>query len=459
MKIQYFLSISLLTLSLSMASCSSDSEPEKDKNIDIATDLSGTWISDLGSLWEYHSFSNGSYAYSDNTLGNWKSLNTERGNYRIANGNEVSCTYTYNGATVTRSFTVTDIKKLSFTALYDDGTTHTYSKLVSTVEVVPGEDSKLSFESGFPKVSGYASHNTAVATVDNSGMVTAKATGHTYVDVKTPEGTGVVEIIAFDRNNMFDDYSFAFGKTVAEIVNVKGTNYTYREPEKGIKYASDNYVVDEEQYLTGSVDMRHIESVTLILNKNIGTTELIKYLDAAYGQYSKTDNVYSYLTGEFVEGYPLYAKYDSSENSLTYTLAKMRDFWYDYTNLFGADEPTVSTVMKSYGHTYIFSDYNYSANGTDFYFVYDNNEVNMVGFSYNSENKVAQYIIYLATNYASFVADINTWLSQKYQFSAADSTKSVNVYYDSTKRIRVELDISEGFVTYTDLQQTPITTK
>ena len=124
------------------------------------------------------------------------------------------------------------------------------------------------------------------------------------------------------------------------------------------------------------------------------------------------------------------------------------DLWADFTTLFGSDKNTVKSTMESMGYSYGFSDSSYSANGSDYYFIENNDYADVVGFVFNTDNQVSQYWVYYKS---SKVNDVNDYLTRKYTAAENENTENAYVFYNANKDLKIVLDSMNGTVVYTKL--------
>ena len=124
------------------------------------------------------------------------------------------------------------------------------------------------------------------------------------------------------------------------------------------------------------------------------------------------------------------------------------DLWMDYTVLFGLDKNTVKSRVESYGCSFSFSDYSYSANGSDYYLIENNDYADIVGFVFNADDQVSQYWVYYSI---SKVDDVYSYLTQKYTAAEDENTEYAYVFYNGTKDLKVVFDLMNGAVVYTKL--------
>ena len=451
----------LVACMLLITSCQEDGEELFRLQLD---QLEGEWVYDAPQegVWEVQKFMpSGVFYYSNKSIGSWKFQNSMNdGRYWIEEGNRVTWQYFLNEVPTQIKFTVFDINSYSYTGEYNDGAIlgkFTYAKLLSRLELKPGETKKPDYAS-FVKanINGYSTHNSKIVTVDDSGNITAVSLGHTYIDIVTDNGTAVIEIIVFDRDNMFGDYSFAFGKTIPEIIEKVGDDYVYREDNNGLTYYLDDYLADELYFITGLYDKIHVEYVYLKLNDNISKSVIISHLNEKYTYLSDADGIYNYVTNQFVNDNPIAIIYDSNQSKLSYVVLKPDDCWVDFSYLFGQTDNIVNKEMVEFGYTYLFSDYSYSKDGSDYYSIKDSKQASMVGFVFNGEKKMCEYWIYLYDDYMDYANDIIAWLKSKYVLSTTETTNRQYVFYDKLNRMRIVFDAS-GYVSYTDSEQVPFT--
>lgn len=458
MKKFIFIALGLLCLS----ACTHDNET----TVLEIDQMVGEWVYDHPEegIWETQKFlSSGVFYFSNKvTGGSWKFSNDRNaGRYWIDGDNRVTCQLSLGGMSWELKMEMMEISEYSYTAEFNDGASlgvFTYSKLLSSKRIRPGERFTPEFsEAEKSEITGFRSHNSSVAEVDSdNGIVTGVNAGHTYIDVETKRGTAVVEVTVFDPDNMFKDYSFAFGKTVSEIVSLKGDNYSFRDDEIGVVYVTDDFVTDTVKYITGMYDKAHIEFIRLSLNDNVSSDAIDKHLSNKYELISSKDGCTSYVTDKTFESKPVCVVYDSKSSMLSYVLLRPSDRWTDFKYLFGLDKNAVKSEMQHYGYPYLFSDGSYSKDGSYYYQINDSEDAVMVGFVFNPEGFVCEYWIYLSENFMTNASAILSWLKSDYMLSSTESSNRQYVFYDKEKRLRVVFDAS-GYVSYTDSEQKPFT--
>ena len=465
MKKKSFLLLILIGIT-TLFSCSSDESDGNNSRQLKVEDIIGEWVYDHPEegIWEKQKFmSSGVFYYSNTSLGGWKFSNDSKdGRYSVENDNRITMNVVLGGVTTKLMLKVLEITDYAYTAEYTNGNASvgifTYAKQVGNITVKPGEAYTPSCsQSVKANIKGYASHDETIAKVNsNDGTITAISAGHTYIDIITDQGTAVYEVTVFDDENMFEDYSFAFGKTIQEIVDLKGTDYIYRDDKNGLVYYSTDYLTDTIKYITGAYDKTHVEYVQLYLNDKISKSKIKQYLDGKYELLSLTDNKYSYVTDKSIDGNPIAAIYDSNSSIISFAQILPSDRWTDFSYLFGQTKALIKSEMDELNYTFNFSDYSYSKDGSDYYSLNDSRDAYLVGFVFNSEGKMCEYWVYLNENDWSNVNDILTWLKSKYILNKQESSSTQMVFYDKLNRMKIVFDAS-GFVSYTDSEQSPFT--
>ena len=159
-------------------------------------------------------------------------------------------------------------------------------------------------------------------------------------------------------------------------------------------------------------------------------------------------------------------KYNEDEGQYTYFLSynlrskfypQEEDLWIDFTTLFGFDKNAVKSAMEGYGCSFSFSDDSYSANGSDYYYIENNEYADLAAFVFNTDNQASQYWVYYKP---AKVTDVYNFLTQKYTAAENESAEYVYVFYNDKRDLKVTLDLMNGAVVYTKLDmkqhETPV---
>lgn len=455
--------IGLLLCCLAFTACSSDDEASTAIS---ESDFVGEWVYDHPEegYWETQKFtSTGAFYFSSDRYAGWKIDNRMvPGQYRKSGDRTLIINSMMGDLPVANTLTVTALTPYSYSAQYSEADTpekiFTYARLLTTLTVRPGERVTPSYDTLAPRHSGaFRSHNSAIATADTgSGEITGVRSGFTYVDIATPEGTAVVGVAVFDPDNMFKDYSMYIGKTVSQVVESEGTDYFYRDDSNGLRYISDDYLTDTITYITGVQDRQHVEYVQLAFGDRVSSGDIERYLAARYEPLPGEREEMVYVTGATAQGLATVVRYDARSRTAAFFAVKPIDLWRDECDLFGLSDSDVNKQMKEQGGKYLFSDYSYSRDGSDYYDFPGSAVASLIGFVFNGEGKMCEYWVYLNDDYASHMAEVTKWLNAIYVYAPKESTTSQTIYYDASRRVRVVLDAS-GYVSYTDSAQKPFT--
>lgn len=428
---------------------------EEEEVLSLTESIVGEWVYDAPEegRWEILKFtSSGVFFYSTSDI-SWRVKVNDNGGRYTLDGSNIFGTYKIEGVSMNLNISVSQISDYSFTARFNDiGLNFTYAKLLDRKQIKPNESIIPDYANiVHSNILGFVSHKPKIASVDsNTGEITGVSSGRTYIDVITDEGTAVIEVITFNPNDMFEDYSFALGQTIPEVILTFGDDYIFRDDKNGLVYLSDNYVVDTVKFVTGVYDEDHVEFVLMKVNDNVSKTEILNCLKQKYEIISENGVVHNFSLNKYVENQLVVIVYDESKSMVYYSFIKVFDLWMDMNYLFGKDKATIQAEMTYYGYDFYASDYSYSVDGSDYYIINDNEYAVMVGFVFNAEQKMSEYWIYLIEDFnRSVVLDA---LLNKYNLAGDESSIGRYVFYDSEQRQRIVYHL-DGTVTYTDSQQ------
>jgi len=256
----------------------------------------GTWIYDNvdEKEWQRTKFVEGGLLYCDwIATTNGYSLNeTSNGTYSV-NGEKV--TFSVKTSAGLRINQVWEITKSSYFEIEYNATSDGQSngkyygrRLLESDTIVVGESvipDYVTLTDGYPVLS-YNSHKASIATVDNSGAVVGIATGRTYIDIETSDGTAVVEIVVVKPEvaDLWSDYTKAFGKTVAEIKEEYGS--PFYESGTTCYFAQNNEYVSYVAFLFSSTTGKAY-AASVILQDNADKQSVFDYLSNKYYYYEK----------------------------------------------------------------------------------------------------------------------------------------------------------------------------
>lgn len=312
----------------------------KDSIWNLPKAILGQWIWD-GSYWESIKFlENGKVYYSN--------VNTSRGIYNENAPGEYTIDATNNrltlkvlptgGTQMTFVMAMTAISKYSFTAKFyltngQSTGTFTYSKQLGSVELKGSESLLPEYEAFMEKetvITGYKSHNSQIVEVNSeTGELTAKMGGRTYVDIETEDGTAVIEVLvkSFTQFN-YEDFIGVNKQTITNtfehVYTTDGDDmiYNYRkgsvaEEEGVVKDANWDQILFRFDSSTGLV-----KAISLVAKKDVWFTpgEMTQYLTQQFYVYEKgtEDDFKAFTNAENFDDATVGITWDTTNGILTY---------------------------------------------------------------------------------------------------------------------------------------------
>jgi len=182
-------------------------------------------------------------------------------------------------------FYVTAIVSLTLFAACskDDGNGFNITSSKS-VELTSKKTSQI--ECSDPKAT-YTSENEYVATVSETGLITGKRVGETYIDVNGQKSIKVSVTLVYTQ---FTEPEFLFGATKDEVYAKVGTNYSLSN-ESGIAYTTTNDRVRGYLYLLKD---GKVSSVVMVVN-SIYFDSLTDFLLKRYAPATFSEENYTVL--------------------------------------------------------------------------------------------------------------------------------------------------------------------
>ncbi len=424
----------ILLCSLSFCACNKDSNNGVEEPvIDYAHLLVGQWVYDHPEegVWETLKFtSSGMFYYSNSNEKLFEFENDNVNGRYFVNGNLVTGTYTLNETIqMNLDMQIIKINDLEFTARFNDsGLTFTYARLLDSEIVEYQKNITPNYRNLLRGVDiiTYTSHNTKVATVNPStGEVTGVASGRTYIDVITSEGTAVVEIIVTGiLPYNFDEF---IGVEKSVIYETFGANPADEE-EDVIVYQN---ISDEIKYLRIGVDLlsEKVSDIRLYL-EDINSDDVLnitQYLGNLYSIYDKgtTETYKAYINNENFDAASVGITWDIPNMEITY-IKLDHDLFTDYSPLLGKAQSDVKARMK--GYQPFMEDKNQLAYGIS------DGKVDML-CCYYTLDFVTTYdkaqAVYVTLNSQLNHNDVMTYLSKKYLYLEEESSSTEKVYLTS----------------------------
>lgn len=314
--------------------------------------LVGTWVYDSPKekTWERYTYEDNGYAYIQwATYDGIYNLNeSSQGLYSIED-QTVSVTVNSTTGQMNMRMVTESINDLNWTYAAYDGShmngKYTVQRMLESVTLSPEGTSQPNYQSlvGTAEIQSYKSHNEAVATVSESGEITAKAKGRTYIDVNTSKGSGVVEVNV-DGGAIPVAFEDCIGKGISKVHEILGDK-PYYEDETTIIYKDFTSEID----MVGvSLDSQTglVKGVTITYNSSVKTSQVTSILDATFIPYlsQTTDTFKAYMdTAERADA-TVGVTWDIPNLTLTY-VNLATDLFTDYSVLVGMDKAQVLKRM------------------------------------------------------------------------------------------------------------------
>lgn len=447
-----FLSLIALAITIGLTSCSDD----ECTHTDPIPPTPETWIE---GLW-YVEADNEEINYGNSGTFYDRYSNVElsgetEGRYEMDYANmKLTYRYSYLGNNLTRDWTVKNHKEFSFKLSSSDASGLDVEKIVEQHKVNVGETVKLNFatERSDINVSSYKSNNELIATVSSDGIVTAMGgKGTTYIKMATNSGNVWAKItVGEDNKDLWCDYVCLIG---ADYNTMRQYFSRIGEPATdGIDYFK--YIMSIHQYIESvniliDTEEDFVTAIQLFIKDGVPPVEIKSYLKS---RYYEQEGFSFYSTQPEIEESKAIVTYDQENRcvSLFETQHTLHpELWHDFTKLFGSDKTSVKNAMDKYGYSFLMSDNSYSVDGSDYYYITDNNYLTMAGFVFNPDKQVSEFWLYL--NSRSNPNEIYNYLGHKYQENENESTDYSLVFYNKDKSLKVVFDLVSPAVIYTKL--------
>ena len=445
------LSLIALAMTIGMTSCSDDSCDHVTPPCPGENWIEGLWYVEADN--EEINYGNSGTFYD--RYSNVELSGETEGRYEMDCANmKLTYRYSYLGNNITKDWTVKNPKEFSFKLSSSDASGLDVEKIVEQHKVNVGETVKLNFaaERSDINVSSYKSNNELIATVSSDGIVTAMGgKGTTYIKMATNSGNLWAKItVGEDNKDLWCDYVCLIG---ADYNTMRQFFSRIGEPETdGIDYF--RYIMSIHQYIESvniliDTEEDFIIAIQLYIKDGVPPIEIESYLKS---RYYEQDGFGFYSTQPEIEESKAIVTYDQEDRcvSLFETQHTLHpELWHDFTKLFGSDKTSVKNAMDKYGYSFLMSDNSYSVDGSDFYYITDNNYLTMAGFVFNPDKQVSEFWLYL--NSKSNPNEIYNYLGHKYQENENESTDYSLVFYNEDKSLKVVFDLVTPAVIYTKL--------
>ena len=455
-----FLSFVAMAMTIGMMSCSDD-----ECNHEIGLGPSSV-VSIVGS-W-YEEAENEEMRFSENGTFYDRYANCLRcaeveGRWEFdSKNNKLTCTYPFLGQTQFVDWTVKKLKDLSFTISSSMVADHNLEKIVESYDLNVGKTATIEFPKATPdySITSYTSNNERIASVTSDGVIKAEGEkGITYIKVNTTKTNVWVKVTVGDNcSDMWFDYAGLMG---LDYSNMRKALSRLGDPYSG----EDGYSFGFIHQLHDVVDITKVylcpedgmvTEVQLLLKESVPEAEVLSYMNSRYYKMGESGSYVFYSSVENQELSKAIIAYNKSEKCVIFNETQhflhyphVVDLWTDFVPLFGSDKNLVKSAMDEYGYSFLMSDFNYSKDGSDYYYITGNAYAQMAGFVFNPDEQVSEFWVYMDTK--SDANDVYDYLCAKYTEYESESSQYELVFYNDDKSMKITFDLMNAAVVYTKL--------
>ena len=277
--------------------CLSSCESDDDSPTIPRENIIGEWFMDLGDASKVNF--NDVVLASDGTFTDWE-VNIGNGtNYDILGKG----TYIYDGMIKIRDTTEYDrhqyyqVWKINSVTKYTLDVTdasifrrEVMHRVVDTYRMNIGDNKQWNVnDAGFNALS-YVSCDDKIATVDASGMITAKKRGTSFIRAISESEEAVIKVVVVDANNVIDDYTRFVGKKIDNLVDYLGTPILESKIENGQQtsffHLFDEYVKDVN---VAYIAPNHVNLIILGIRYRADLNSIIASFNEKYTPFDPDD--------------------------------------------------------------------------------------------------------------------------------------------------------------------------
>lgn len=451
------LSLIALAMTIGFTSCSDD-ECNHDRGGD-EIEIVGSWYEEAEN--EEMRFSENGTFYD--RYANYLRCAEVEGRWEYDKKNKkLTYNYPFMGQTQFADWTVKNFKELSFTISSSMVADHNLEKIVESYDLQVGKTATIEFSKAYPdySVTSYASQNERIASVTSDGVITAEGEkGITYIKVSTTQTNVWVKVTVGDNcADMWFDYVGLLGldySNMRKVLSRLGDPYS---GEDGYSFGFIHQLHDvadiTKVYLCPEDGM--VTEVQLLLKESVPEAEILSYMNSRYYMMGENGSYVFFSSVEDRELSKAIIAYNKSEKCVIFNETQhflhyphVVDLWTDFVPLFGSDKNQVKSAMDEYGYSFLMSDFNYSKDGSDYYYITGNQYAQMVGFVFNPDMQVSEFWVYMDTE--SDANDVYDYLCAKYTEYEPESSQYELVFYNDDKSLKVTFDLMNAAVIYTKL--------
>lgn len=448
-----------------------------DPTLNLSKAIVGKWIWDASYLEEMNFLENGKSYYSNIDVARGIYNENASGDYTIdASTKQITLKVLPTGGTqMTVIMAMTAINKFSFTAKFyltngECTGTFTYARQIYSIELGDGEVRQLDYQAivgSETTIKSFKTHNSKIVEANTeTGELTAKMGGKTYVDIVTDEGTAVIEV--FVKKFVEFNYEDFVGINKQGVTNTFGTlyttsgNYIEYDYRKGSKADKQGKILDSHwNQISFLFDSKTslVKTVSLLARKDVWFTpeEMTEYLSQKYHYNEKgsTNDVKAFTNKETVEESTIGITWDTTNRLLSFEnidskaeIISNYESNGEYSSLLGKDK---STIVSKLGNNAFY------VTSTDLWYTGEN--VNAKDYKYIifslDEPTTRAYSICLYLNTNPDYEEIKECLTAKYYVYEKGTNAELLAFIDaeelSNSTMGITVDLINGLISFVDL--------
>lgn len=441
----------LMLTVLALASCDDDC----DHNVIIEPITPKSWI--VGTWYEEEE--NEEMRYSESGTFYDKYCNVSRsgeteGRYEINyETGRLTNTYNFMGQTQFSDWTIISHDEFSFTIKSETVAAHRQEKVVESYSMSVGNTQQIAFAQDRPdyKVQSYTSKNERIASVSESGLITANGEkGTTYIKIVTDNGNVWVKVVVGDEClDLWYDYISLIGQNYTQVKNVLGDSHQ-NDGDQGYFYAMELHDVVQQVSLWLNPRTRTVETFNLILKEGVPSEVVLTYMESRYYKLREIGKSVQFLNNSSLDNSIAMIEYNQDGGTIIINdINAYFNLWPDFTGIFGTDQAGVKKAAEDLKMTFSFDSKSYSPYGSDYYTDNYGEYMSIYGFVYNKSGQMFEYWAYMFEDIDKLI--IANAIGEKYNYDQDETKQGLLVWYNDDKTIRVKLDVANNAVIYTDL--------
>lgn len=441
----------LLLAAFAVASCNDDCDHNwEGKTTPPPHEIVGSWYEEEEN--EEMRFSSSGTFY-DKYCNTKRAFETE-GRYELSSdGRKLTYNYNFMGQTQFADWTISNRDELSFTITSTTVASHVLEKIVETYNLTVGQTQQISFSNDFPNytVQSFSSRNERIASVSNSGLITANGEkGTTYIKIATNNGNAWVKVVVGEEClDLWYDYISLLGQSYTQVRTVLG-NPHQNDGDQGYFYAMELHDFVKQVSLWLNPRTRNVETFNLILKEGVPSEVVLTYMESRYYKLREFGKSVQFLNNSTIDNSIAMIEYNQDGGTIIINdINAYYNLWPDFTGIFGADKNGVKKTAEDLKMIFSFDSKSYSPYGSDYYTDEYGEYMNLYGFVYNKSGQMFEYWAYMLENIDKMV--IANAIGEKYNYDENETKQGLLVWYNKEKTVRVKLDVANNAVIYTDL--------